>query len=284
MHPNYCRKALSHTLWATHTHTHARVVTYLQQIEISVELSTFSIFQSFELSRDKHENVLRREGGKKKNNSERERGHEHKWEWKHATICNHNKQRGPSETSTDQQDATERKRFSQICDLCHHLETRGTFSNQMPHLLLRDNSKLHASPTGTEGFRCDGVVPSAYLGRCTAPRGRIFWRCRPGSRPPADARPCQGVWGRSQRPGAGPGSGRAPSLLPSPGPCPWRSSPPSTPSHIYIFKILLKHQHQQFDQWIFVSVFFFLFFLRGGGYFYRISRYNVKCLVKYHND
>lgn len=59
MHPNYCRNALS----CTHAHAHT---TYLQQIEISVELSTFSIFQSFELSRDKHENVLRREGGKKR--------------------------------------------------------------------------------------------------------------------------------------------------------------------------------------------------------------------------
>lgn len=31
---------------------------YLQQIEVSVELSTFSILQPFELSCDEHENVL----------------------------------------------------------------------------------------------------------------------------------------------------------------------------------------------------------------------------------
>lgn len=36
-------------------------VTYLEQIKVSVELSTFSVLQSFELSRDEHENVLRRE-------------------------------------------------------------------------------------------------------------------------------------------------------------------------------------------------------------------------------
>lgn len=37
-------------------HTHR--VTYLKQVEVSVELSTFSVLQSFELSCDEHENVL----------------------------------------------------------------------------------------------------------------------------------------------------------------------------------------------------------------------------------
>lgn len=33
-------------------------LTYLKKIEVSVELGTFCVLQSFELSRDEHENVL----------------------------------------------------------------------------------------------------------------------------------------------------------------------------------------------------------------------------------
>lgn len=35
-----------------------QTVTYLKQIEVSVELGAFSVLQSFELSCDEHENVL----------------------------------------------------------------------------------------------------------------------------------------------------------------------------------------------------------------------------------
>lgn len=48
-------------------------VTYLKQIEVSVELSAFSVLQSFELSCDEHKNVLetkRKHAYSKRSNSQ----------------------------------------------------------------------------------------------------------------------------------------------------------------------------------------------------------------------